>query len=89
MSTLFLFFAAFFPRLTLLVCYVFGAIPNNDTPLGVDFLCALFVPRLLIAWWAHAAGMHPLVVVIFVLIEACEKLRGIMSKSPSKSKSKE
>lgn len=73
MSTCFLLSSAFFTRITLLVCWLFGALPENHTPLGVDVLAAIFVPRLLIAWWAYEAHMHPLIIAVFVLLEVMEK----------------
>lgn len=88
MSTLFLFCAAFFPRLTLLVCYLFAGLPLNSTPFGVDLLCAFFCPRLLVAWWAFESGQHPLVVGLFCFLELAEKFRGLTVKSSSSSSSK-
>jgi len=73
LSTLFLFSSAFFARTTLLVCWLFGALPVNHTPFAVDVLAAVFAPRLLIAWWAYEAHMHPLVVVVFAALELFEK----------------
>lgn len=67
MSNLFLFFGFFFPRATLLVCFVTGSMPANDTPFIADLLAAIVAPRLLIAWWLYATGAHPLLVVLFAL----------------------
>lgn len=72
MTTAFLVCSLLAPRLTLAVCYGFGWMPANDTPLPVDVLAWMFAPRLLCAWWAHhTVGVHPiwpaLSVVCFVL----------------------
>lgn len=69
MSNMFLGFGLLFPRLTLLVGYFLTGLPPNDTPFAVDVLAAIVAPRLLLAWWAYAAGYHPLVAAIFVLID--------------------
>ncbi len=72
MGLIFLFFAAICPRVTLAFCWLFGAIPANDTPLLVDLMGAIFMPRLLVAWWLWEGGHHPLLVAIFVLLELVE-----------------
>lgn len=42
MGSLFLFFAFFFPRLTLLLVWLFGTMPANGTPFLADLLGAIF-----------------------------------------------
>lgn len=76
MGACFLFSAAVFPRLTLLAAWCVSAMPANPTPLWLDALCAIFVPRALIAWWLYEAGAHPLLVGLFVLLEVMAKLSG-------------
>lgn len=51
MPSWFVLFSLFLPRTTLLFCWVFGAIPANDTPFFLDLLGALIAPRLLVAAW--------------------------------------
>ena len=67
MGSLFLFFAFFFPRATLLLTWLFGTIPANDTPFVVDVIGAIFAPRLLVAWWAYCLNLHPLLIILFVI----------------------
>jgi hypothetical protein len=67
MSTTFLVFALLFPRPTLLVCWLCGTLPTNDTPFAADVLGALLAPRLLLGWWTHAdATVHPVWTALFV-----------------------
>lgn len=88
MPTCFLFCAAFFPRMTLLTCWIIGIIPHNNTPFIVDALAGFFAPRLLVAWWAHELQLHPLISVVFVLLELVEKFgaRATPAKSARKSR---
>lgn len=72
MSSAFLFFAALFPRLTLLVCWVSGVMPANHTPFIADVLGAIVAPRLLIAVWAYEAGMHPIIPILFAAMQVME-----------------
>jgi hypothetical protein len=87
MTTPFIFFAAFFPRWTLLLVWLFGTMPANDTPFAVDVLCALLAPRLLVAWWMFCMDMHPLLIAVFVLLELSEKFGGRRASSSSSSSS--
>jgi hypothetical protein len=80
MSNPFLCFAMFFPRLTLLLVWLFSTLPQNSTPFVVDALMALVLPRTLIAWWAHELGMHPLISVLFVVLDLVEKARSVTQR---------
>ena len=83
MSTFFLVCALFFPRLTLLITWLFGNMPANDTPLAADVIGAIFVPRFLIAWWAYNLNEHTAWVVLFVLFGIVELLKGGSSATSS------
>lgn len=76
MSSAFLFFAALLPRTTLLVCWVAGVLPVNHTPFIADVLGAIVAPRLLIAVWAYEAGMHPIIPIIFAMMQMMETFKG-------------
>ena len=52
-STAFLVWALFFPRLTLLFTYWFSNIPANTVPFAADVCGALFVPNFLIAFYVY------------------------------------
>lgn len=52
-STAFLVWALFFPRLTLLITYCFSNIPANTVPFAADVCGALFVPNFLIAYYVY------------------------------------
>ena len=67
MPPLFLLFSFFFPRFTLVVVWLLGAMPANQTPFIADVLAAIFAPRFLIAWWLYEAQAHPLLIGLFVL----------------------
>lgn len=47
----FLWFALFFPRITLLYSYFYGNVPPNPVPLLIDFFLFILFPRLLIAFY--------------------------------------
>jgi hypothetical protein len=76
MSSLFLFFSFFCPRTTLLICWVLGMMPANNTPFIADVLGAFFAPRLLIAWWLYEAHANPFLVAIFAIFGVLELLGG-------------
>ena len=84
MTDCFLVSAAFFPRTTLLIWWIIGAIPINHTPFIVDLICAILFPRGLVAWWLYEAGYHPLLVAVFVILEILETFGGSVSISSSK-----
>lgn len=68
MTTAFLVLALLFPRITLAVCWLFGWMPSNDTPIAADVLAWVFAPRLLCAWWTHHAdGVHAIWTALFVV----------------------
>ena len=69
---MFFLFAAFFPRLTLLIGWAFSLLPANDTPFMLDVICALLAPRLLVAWWGWHNGLHPLWSALFVALQFSE-----------------
>ena len=50
-QTWFLFFSLFFPRICLFFAWIGGNLPHNNTPFIVDFLCSIFVPRILIMFY--------------------------------------
>lgn len=83
MSSVFLFFVFFFPRLTLLLVWLFGTIPANDTSFVLDVIGAIFAPRLLVGWWLYVAGAHPLLIILFVLAGLSELFGGGSSVSTS------
>jgi hypothetical protein len=58
--------AAFFPRLTLLISFLMGAIPDNPTPFLVDVIAAMIAPRLLIAYWLYVGGHSWWLVGLFI-----------------------
>jgi hypothetical protein len=76
MPTWFLVAAFFFPRLTLITCWILGAMPANDTPLAADIIAAIVAPRLLIAWWVYVSGGHPVLVAFFAFGGLIELLSG-------------
>jgi hypothetical protein len=76
MTTAFLIFGLFFPRLTLLAYWLGESMPANSTPFALDVVAALVAPRLLIAAWAYESGQHPLWVVAYVLAFALATFAG-------------
>jgi hypothetical protein len=77
-----------FPRLTLLGFYMFGNIPNNDTPFALDVLAAISMPRLLIAYYGWSSGfLHPLWAVLLVLLQIVESTRSVKGGTNSTSSS--
>ncbi len=52
-STAFLIFGLFVPRLTLFICMLGGNIPLNNVPFWGDFFLTLLVPRFLIAYYIY------------------------------------
>lgn len=72
MTTSFLVFSLLFPRLTLLWCYLTSGIPINSTPVAVDVVGSIFVPRFLIAFWTYEAHTHIAWTLLFVLFGLAE-----------------
>ena len=66
MSTAFLVFGLFVPRLTLLASYLSDNIPPNDTPFALDVVGSLIAPRLLIAYWTYTNQEHLLWTLLYV-----------------------
>jgi hypothetical protein len=64
-----------FPRLTILIAWLSNAIPNNDVPFLLDFVCAFFAPRILIAYYSHLNNMHPLITGLLVSLQVYEWIR--------------
>lgn len=87
MTAAFLFCSFLFPRLTLLVCALFGMMPANDTPLVADVIAFFVAPRLLIAWWLYEAGAHPLLVVLFAVGGLTELFGGGQAARSRRSRS--
>ena len=48
MEFYFLLFSLFFPRITMIVSWMFGAYPENSVWLIWDWILGLFIPRLLV-----------------------------------------
>ena len=86
MSTLFMVFALLFPRITLLVTWLFGTMPVNDTPFWADALATLFAPRFLLAYWAYGLHEHIVWVALFVIVGIIELLGSGNRVSRSDSK---
>lgn len=76
MTTLFLLCSLFFPRISLLYCYLTEQIPSNDTPFILDAILSIFFPRFLIAYWGYE-DVHILWTILFILV-------GIMEMSASR-----
>ena len=68
MTACFLIGVGFFPRLTLLLCWLTHAMPTNTTPFLIDIIGVLFAPRLLIAYWLFAGGYSYWLVAIFTIL---------------------
>jgi hypothetical protein len=85
MTTMFLVLSLFFPRLTLLCYWLFGDMPPNSTPFIADVLGAVFVPNLLVAYWAWESKVHFMWVVVHVVF-ALTRPRGeseaVKSRTP-------
>ncbi len=88
MTNLFIFCSFFFPRITLFVCWLCSTIPINDTPFALDLLAFIVAPRLLIAWWMFILGMHPLLIMLFVLFGVLELFSSSSSSKKKKKKKK-
>lgn len=54
MPSWFVLFSLFLPRTTLFLCWIFSAIPANETPFFLDVVAFLIAPRLLVAAWLWA-----------------------------------
>ena len=78
MTSLFLWFSLFFPRFTLLICFLAGEMPANETHILIDVFGAILFPRALIAYWIY--DTHPNVsslwVVVFVVLQLMESTGG-------------
>ena len=77
----FYFVGTFFPRITLFVFYMLGMIPSNDVPLVLDLIMAIFLPRLLLAYYGYLHDLHPLWIALLVLLQAYESFRGVRQQS--------
>lgn len=68
----------FFPRITLLITWLFFTIPSNDVPFFLDILGVCFFPRALIAYYIYFnygfEGFWAFLIVIFCFFEFMEKL---------------
>ena len=73
MSTLWLVFAFILPRTTLLLSYLTGNVPPNDTALWVDGLGTVICPRPLIAYWGEGQ-VSDFVVAMFAIAGVFEVL---------------
>jgi hypothetical protein len=87
MTTAFLIFGLFFPRLTLLAYWLGESIPANSTPFALDVVAALVAPRLLIAAWAYESGQHPLVLYVRAFALATGAGRGSRGRAEGKGSS--
>lgn len=67
MTSFWLICAWFLPRTTLFLTWLFGNIPANDTPFGLDVLLTLICPRGLIAYWAYDLNLHVLWIILFIV----------------------
>lgn len=81
----FYFVGTFFPRLTLLVYYMLDLIPSNDVPLVLDLIMAIFLPRLLLAYYGYLHDIHPLWIALFVLLQVFESYRGVQQRQQQRA----
>lgn len=88
MTSSFLIWALFFPRLTLLFTYFLGHMPPNDTPLALDVAGACLAPRLLVGYWAYTNHAHPLWIALFVICGVGELFGGLSTAKRETSKSR-
>jgi len=51
MNTMLLFFGLFFPRISLWVAWLTGAIPPNTVPFWFEVFLTLFLPRALLCFY--------------------------------------
>lgn len=72
MTTAFLVFGLFVPRLTLLWTYCFGNMPVNSTPFALDVVGAILVPRFLIAYWTYENHVHVMWTIMYVVLGLAE-----------------
>lgn len=79
----FLLFSLFFPRICLIIAWVSGSIPPNNTPFILDFLLAIIFPRVLILFYIYTnMGFHPwfwihlIVIVLFCCFGGSSKSEG-------------
>lgn len=84
MNTMLLFFGLFFPRISLWVAWLTGAIPPNTVPFWFEFFLTLFLPRALICFyivttlgwdsgWLIAHGIAWFVAVIAAAVRTSSK----------------
>lgn len=71
-TTTFLVLGLLFPRLTLLFTYLFGNMPDNSTPFAADVLCAILMPRFLIAFWVYEQHLNAIWIVLYVFFGIAE-----------------
>lgn len=85
MSDWFLIGGLFFPRLTLVVSYLDGSIPANDSPFMLDLIATMCWPRFLIAYWAyHTPGVNQMWVVALIAAGLGELFAGAKGSSARK-----
>jgi len=70
MIELFLFISLFFPRISLIIAWVFSGIPINNIPFFLDGIMTLLCPRLLIMYYILYAelGIGWLIIHIIALM---------------------
>lgn len=68
MTGLWIFCTVLFPRLTLLLTYMFGTMPANDVPFWGDVAAAIFFPNWLVAYYGYYNHVHIIWIVIMVLV---------------------
>ncbi len=83
MTSLFLWFSLLFPRLTLLICFLAGEMPANETHILIDVFGAILFPRALIAYWIYDTypTISPMWVVVFVVLQLMESTTGTKKSS--------
>ena len=73
MSFFYLLFCLIFPRGTLFVSWLLFSLPNNDTPFWLEALGFLFLPRVLIAYWAYQLDASFIWIALLLWAEYKEK----------------
>ena len=69
MADWFLLLTLLFPRLTLLLAWLTGGIPQNSTPFFADVIGTWMVPNFLIAYWIwETPGVHPVWMVMHLAV---------------------
>ena len=77
----FYFVGTFFARITLFVYYMLDLIPSNDVPWVLDLIMAIFLPRLLLAYYGYLHDLHPFWITLLVLLQAYETFRIVQQQS--------